>query len=221
MPDDLEKFIHHNRDKFDVKAPPPFVINRIVKQLESDDKKKPAGILVPFRVIRWVAAILILVVCGITFLIVKTKVPMNATTTDDLIQNQTSKKGVMFAGLHNMESPASRITAASAAEQLQNQGNDIVDALVQTLNNDPNDNVRLAALDGLARFYRENYVRRQLIASLGMQQDPVVQIAMIHLLTRMRESGILEDLGRMVNDENIQKAVKDCAYSSILELRHS
>jgi hypothetical protein len=204
MPDDLEKFIHHNRDHFDVKPPPPFVIDRIVAQLKSGDKKKPRGILIPFRVIRWAAASLILVACGIGFLIV-----------------QTSKKRVMFAGLQNMESPASRITAAYAAEQLQNQGNDIVDALVQTLNTDPNGNVRLAALDGLARFYRENYVRRQLIASLGKQQDPVVQIAMIHLLTRMRASGILEELDRMVHDENIQKAVKDCAYSSILELRHS
>jgi hypothetical protein len=221
MPDDLEKFIHHNRDNFDMKAPPPFVIDRIVEQLKSDDKKKPGGILIPFRVIRWAAASLILIACGVTFLIVKTKVSINAATTDDLAQNQTSKKVVMFAGLRNMESPASRISAASAAEQLQNQGNDIVDALVQTLNNDPNGNVRLASLDGLARFYRENYVRRQLIASLRKQQDPVVQIAMIHLLTRMREFGILEELDRMVNDENIQKAVKDCAYSSILELRHS
>ncbi len=253
MQDDLEKFIDHNRDKFDMKTPPPFVIDRIVAELKTENKKKPAGILISFRTIRWAAASLILIVCGIAFLtlrkqpvdrtIVKSKVPVEATKTpdglpenknaatkskDDLPENKStasktepSKKLVMFAGLHNMESPASRINAAYAAEHLQNQGNDVVDALVRTLNSDPNSNVRLAALDGLARFHRENYVRRQLIACLKKQHDPVVQIAMIHLLTRMRESAILGVLDKMVRDENTQKAVKDCAYSSILLLRSS
>lgn len=283
MQDELEKYIDQNRDKFDLKTPPPFVVDRIVAELKSDNKKKPAGILISYRTIRWAAASLILVVCGIAFLtlrkqpadrtIVKTKVPVEAVKTpdepsenksavakspDDLsenkgdvaknkdefsqnksdatmtgsvkkgideidepAQNLASKKLVMFAGLHNMESPASRINAANAAEFLQNQGNDVVDALVRTLNSDPNSNVRLAALDGLARFHQENYVRRQLITCLRKQHDPVVQIAMIQLLTRMRESAILGVLDKMVKDENTQKAVKDCAYSSILLLRSS
>ena len=130
-----------------------------------------------------------------------------------------SEKQVMFAGLNNMESPATRITVASEAYKLKNMGNDIVDALVNTLNTDPNANVRLAALDALARFYREGYVRKKLVASLKKQQDPVVQIALINLLTRMKESGILSELDKMVNDESTQKPVKDCAYSGIITLR--
>jgi len=132
-----------------------------------------------------------------------------------------SEKNVMFAGLNDMNSSATRITAASEALRLKNTGNDIVDALAATLNNDPNANVRLAALDGLARFYQETYVRQKLIASLKNQQDPVVQITMINLLIRMRESGILSELERIVNDQNTQKAVKDCAYSGIFQLRSS
>jgi hypothetical protein len=256
MQNDLEKYIYQNRDKFDLKTPPPFVIDRIVEQMKAENKKKPTGILIPFPVIRWAAASLILVACGIAFLIlrkipdntaiVKTNIPVETSKSpddqsgnngdsnktepvkkgmdavdDDLAQNQNSKKLVRFAGLNNMESPASRINAASAASRLQNHGNDVVDALVLTLNSDPNSNVRLAALDGLGRFYQENYVRRQLIASLKKQHDPVVQIAMINLLTRMRESAILVELDRMVNDATIQKGVKDCAYSSILILRPS
>lgn len=269
MKDDLEKFIQHNRDAFDRKTPPPAVLNRILEQMQPNVKKKPAGILIPFQVIRWAVACLILIACGITFLtlhnqpgntaIVSTKAPIHqrenladhsvqkpeATAQTEPVQkgidvverdlairkqalvaklkgqNSTSKKLVLFEGLHNMESPASRITATEAVKQLKNQGNDVVDALVQTLNNDPNANVRLAALDGLTRFYREDYVRQQLIASLKKQRDPIVQITMINLLTRMRESGILTELDKMVNDENTQKAVKDCAYSGILQLQSS
>lgn len=135
--------------------------------------------------------------------------------------NFAAGKQVMFAGLSDMDSPASRIAAASGAYKLAGSGNDIVDALVETLNTDPNANVRLAALDGLNRFYRESYVRRKLLASLKKQQDPVVQIALINLLTHIRESGILEELEKIAGDDNTQKAVKDCAYSGIIRLHSS
>jgi hypothetical protein len=134
---------------------------------------------------------------------------------------QNEKKQVVFASLNNMESPASRINAVSGAVALKNTGNDVVDALVTTLNNDPSANVRLAALDGLARFYREDYVRKKLVASLKKQQDPLVQIALIELLTRMKESGILSELDKLVNDDKTLQAVKDCAYSGIYRLRSS
>ncbi len=134
-------------------------------------------------------------------------------------QNLNTQKEVVFASLNNMESPARRITAASEAYKLKNTGNDIVDALVETLNTDPSANVRLAALDGLTRFYQDTYVRKKLIASLKKQQDPLVQIALINLLTRMREAGILQELDKIVNDDNTQKPVKDCAYSGILQLQ--
>lgn len=136
-------------------------------------------------------------------------------------QSVHAKKQVMFAGLNDMDSPASRIEAASGAYRLINSSNDIVNALVKTLNTDPNANVRLAALDGLNRFYRESYVRKKLLASLKKQQDPVVQIALINLLIRIRESGILEELEKMTGDEHTEKAVKDCAYSGIIRLQSS
>lgn len=136
-------------------------------------------------------------------------------------QSDYTGKQVLFAGLSDMDSPASRIAAASRAHKLVNSGNDIVDALVKTLNTDPNANVRLAALDGLNRFYRESYVRKKLLASLKNQQDPVVQIALINLLTRIRESGILEELEKLAGDENTEKVVKDCAYSGIIRLQSS
>lgn len=135
--------------------------------------------------------------------------------TDDAAPHQP----IRLARLSDMNSPASRITAATAAERLPNQGNDVVDALVGSLSSDPNSNVRLAALDGLARFYQEDYVRRQLVKALKKQHDPVVQIAMINLLVRMRASGVLEQLDRMVNDDDTNRAVKDCAYSGLLELK--
>jgi hypothetical protein len=132
-----------------------------------------------------------------------------------------SEKQVIFAGLNDMESPAARINATSQVYKLRDAGNDVIDVLVETLNTDPSANVRLAALDGLSHFYKESYVRKKLIASLRKQQDPLVQIAMINLLTRMKESGVLSELEKMVHDDNTQPAVKDCAYSGIIQLKSS
>lgn len=132
-----------------------------------------------------------------------------------------SYKQVLLAKLDDESSPASRIRALSQADKLHNISNDVVDVLVETMNNDPNTNVRLAALDGLTKFYREGYVKKQLIKSLKKQHDPMVQIALIGLLTRMKESAILTQLEGMTKDDNTLDAVKETAYSSIFELRGS
>jgi len=127
-------------------------------------------------------------------------------------------KMVLFAGIPKMESAAGRIGALDEVSKLKNSGNDVVDALVSILNTDPNTNVRLAALDGLTRFYREDYVRKKLVAAVKNQPDPLVQITLINLLTRMKESRVLTELEKIVHNDNTVKAVKDCAYSGILQL---
>jgi HEAT repeat protein len=130
-----------------------------------------------------------------------------------------ANRQVLFAKLNDMESPGQRITGATLANKLKNTDKEIVDVLVRTMNTDPNTNVRLAALDALSKFHRESYVKKQLVASLEKQKDPMVQIELIQLLTRMRETSILKELDKIIEDGNTLKAVKDNAYSSIFTLR--
>ncbi len=135
-----------------------------------------------------------------------------------LVKENEQQKQMLFASLGNMESPSTRIAAAMKAYRMQEADKEIVDALVSTMNEDPSTNVRLAALEALSRFHRENYVKKKLIASLKKQKDPMVQIELIHVLTAMKQKSILDDLQRMVQDENTNEAVKERAYSSILTL---
>jgi hypothetical protein len=129
------------------------------------------------------------------------------------------RKNILFANLTNKESASERLTAASQVEAITGADNDIVDALTTTMNSDPNTNVRLAALDALSKFYREPYVKKKLLSSLPKQKDPMVQIALIELLTKMKEQSILKQLNKMVSDDNTMQAVKDQAYTGILTLR--
>ena len=257
MSDELENYIRSNLDELDRKKPNDAVLGRILSAMKPAGNHVPKGIVIPFGVLKWAAACLLVAACGIAWWYFNRQQPATEITPEvtqttipeqrplqqpekdsaertaidivdenivqrkkALVRKVKAGKTVSFAGLYNRQSAATRISAVASVSRLKNKDNDVIDALVHILDNDPNTNVRLAALDGLTRFYKETYVRKKLVTSLKKQQDPLVQINLIDLLTRMRESAILSELEKMINDENTDKAVKDVAYSGIMELRH-
>jgi hypothetical protein len=166
---------------------------------------------------RAAAAVALLVVgVGIGFWISK----QNAN--DDRIvkieEEMARTRSLMMAMLQNDESASQRIQGVNVAFTMEKADQQIVTALVNAMNEDPNSNVRLAALDALSRFSDEPAVRKELIASLAHQKDPVVQIALIQLMVTMKEKGVVKDLQRIVDDAETMNAVKDEAYNGILKL---
>jgi hypothetical protein len=127
-------------------------------------------------------------------------------------------KRMMQAMLENQNSASQRLQGVNVAFQMERPDDEVVRALVKAMNEDPNSNVRLAALDALGKFQAEPPVRNALIKSLSTQKDPIVQIALIQLLVRMKERGVVKDLEKIVEDEQNMKAVKDEAYKGILKL---
>jgi hypothetical protein len=124
----------------------------------------------------------------------------------------------LLAMMTNDQSASQRIQGMNVAMTVEKVDDKIVKALVKTLNEDPNTNVRLAALEALSRFHQEKNVREQLIQSLSTQKDPVVQIALIQLMVMMKEKGVVNDLQKIVDDVETMKAVKDEAYTGIMKL---
>jgi len=127
-------------------------------------------------------------------------------------------KSMMMALIGNQQSASQRIQGVNVAMTIENADDEVVKALAKRMNEDPNTNVRLAAVEALSKFHNEPLVRKVLIEALAKQKDPVVQIALIQLMVQMKEKGIVNDLKRIVDDEKTMKAVKDEAYSGILEL---
>jgi hypothetical protein len=124
----------------------------------------------------------------------------------------------MLAMMGDQNSASQRMRGVNVALSYDYADNDVVNILVKTLNSDKNTNVRLAALDALSKFHQEPKVRTALINSLSKQDDPIVQIALIQLMVKMKEKGVLKDLNRIIEDSNSIKPVKDEAYSGILKL---
>lgn len=128
-------------------------------------------------------------------------------------------KQTLMAMLENQNSASQRVLGATVAyNSVEKADDEIVKALVNAMNEDPNTNVRLAALEALAKFHTQPHVRNALIASLTTQKDPVVQIALIRLMVEMKEKDITKELERISTDEETLQAVKDEAQAGILRL---
>jgi anti-sigma-K factor RskA len=166
---------------------------------------------------RVAAAVLLLVVGGgAGYLISKYQRQQEAIAK--LQEQMDDTKNAMLSMMDNNQSASQRIQGVNVALTIEKADDEVVKALVNVLNEDANTNVRLAALEALSKFYYEAGVRKALVAALPKQKDPIVQISLIQLLVKMKEKGVMNDLKRIIDDEQAIKPVKDEAYTGIMKL---
>lgn len=127
-------------------------------------------------------------------------------------------KQLMLGMLENDQSASQRIKGVNVAMELPKADEQVVNVLFKTMRSDQSTNVRLAALEALYKFHRDESVRSGLINALSEQTDPMVQIRLIQLMVEMEEKAVVDELQKIVDDAGAMKAVKDEAYSGILKL---
>jgi hypothetical protein len=115
-------------------------------------------------------------------------------------------------------SSSERILGVSYSEQVSAPGVPTIEALLRTLDSDSSINVRLAAVDALYLFAKDPLVKDGLVASLGRQRNPVVQVALIDLLIEIRELKAVEALKSLIGDEKINPDVRKRAEAGIKTL---
>lgn len=126
--------------------------------------------------------------------------------------NQT-KQRLLLTSLQEMTGPQ-KIDAVYSISQLSHTGDELINALVNTMNSDKNDNVRLAAINALSGMAAQNpRVKTELIRSLSLQDNSLLQISLIQVLTEMgakeARPGIEQILNSDNTDENVKKFAKD------------
>ncbi|MGY2134344.1 zf-HC2 domain-containing protein [Hymenobacter sp. HD11105] len=126
--------------------------------------------------------------------------------------------------LHALTSdPTAPTLSASARIQLvselagEAQGKDdpVVQVLINTLNFDPNANVRLAAGKALFRLRADPRVGEAFLQSLPIQTDPYVQILLIELLVDLREQRAVPELERLAQRPDALPLVRQQAKSGL------
>jgi len=190
------------------------------KMLQEEMAKQHKGKTVFFQpaFYRAAAAVLLLVLGGgIGFWISNER--QEAAIQAKIREEMDRTKRELMAMLDNQNSASTRVMGATVAfKDVTHADDEIVNALVKALNEDPNTNVRIAALEALAKFQRQPHVRKALIASLATQKDPMVQIALIRLMVEMKEKGVIQELERMTTEEGLLPAVKDEAHAGLMKL---
>lgn len=165
-----------------------------------------------------VAAAVILLAGGIGIgMLIRTK-PSESTTTDEIAamrkELKEMKEEVMF-NLINDESASQRIKAVSYVEQMSSPDQQVINALLNTLDHDKSVNVRLASLYSLSRFADRQAVRDSLVTSLKLQTDPIVQVVLINLLGEKRETKAIAPIKEIMTNKKTLPEVKDAAQRSL------
>jgi hypothetical protein len=120
--------------------------------------------------------------------------------------------------LLDRQSATSRLEGITWSNRVDHPDTDLISALQNALNHDPNINVRLASLDALEKFSFEPSVRRALVSSLPAQDSPLVQIALIDGLVQMRNRSAEGELRTLSRNAQADAAVRQRAQWGLQRL---
>lgn len=132
-----------------------------------------------------------------------------------LTREVTDLKEMVMLSLLEKESATDRLKAVSLTGEMSQASKKVTEALIQTLNEDGNVNVRLAALEALRPYVRESYVREAIIRSITHQSSPLVQVALAELMVALQEKKSVEELRKLLDEEGTPEEVKERIKESI------
>ncbi len=135
-----------------------------------------------------------------------------------LQQDIKEMKQLVVFSLLSQESASERIKAVSYAMDFTEPDLELTEALFNTLNYDPNVNVRLSAIQALSNFASNGQIRSGLIESLEKQDDPMVQIMLINILVGMAEREAVQHFRKMADDQETLDIVRQHAEEGIKTL---
>ena len=124
-------------------------------------------------------------------------------------------KEMMMLSLLEKESASERLRAVSLTNDMSQVSDKVTKALFETLNHDPNVNVRLAALEALTPYVSQSDVRAGLIRSISFQDSPMVQVTLADLMVAIQEKKSVAELQKILNNDSTPRDVKNKIKKSI------
>jgi len=127
------------------------------------------------------------------------------------------KQTMMLALLEN-PSASERIRGVSYTSEIKHADKEVIDALLATLNNDPNVNVRLSTLDALTQLANHPEVREGLVQSITQQDSPLMQSAIADVMLKLQEKKSVKSFKELLKQKNLDPGVKDKIRQTITQL---
>ncbi len=127
-------------------------------------------------------------------------------------------KQTMTLALLDNPSASERIRGVSYTGEMKHVDKQVIDALLATLNNDPNVNVRLSTLDALTRLANHPEVRQGLIQSITTQDSPLMQSAIADVMLQLQEKGSVKPFKQLLKQKNLDNGVRNKISQTINSL---
>lgn len=136
--------------------------------------------------------------------------PAGSSTSEiKVLTDQVSDlKEMMMLTLLEKESATERLKAVSLTEGMDQASQKVTTALIETLNNDENINVRLAALEALRPYTKDDKVRTALIKSIGQQKSPLVQVALAELMAELQVKSSVKEWKKLLDDQKTPPEIR-------------
>jgi len=137
---------------------------------------------------------------------------------DSLSSQVMEMKQLVMLSLLQNPSASQRILAVGYTEEIPNVNNKVIDALLTTLNEDPNANVRLMTLEALVKYSDSPRVREGLVQSISLQDSPLLQSAIADVMVRLQEKKSVHSLQQLLQKKDLNLMVKRKIEQSIHKL---
>lgn len=125
---------------------------------------------------------------------------------------------MMMKSLLQNPSASERIRGVSYTSEITTVKPDVVDALLTTLNNDQNVNVRLMTLEALTHYASNPSVRAGLVESILQQESPLVQAALADVMLKLQERNAIRPFKKLLQQKNLNSLVRTKIETAIARL---
>ena len=125
---------------------------------------------------------------------------------------------LMMLSLLDNPSATERLRAVGYTKEIGQVDARVLEALLTTLNGDPNVNVRLVTLEALVALADDPHVREGLVKSLARQESPQVQAAMADAMVQLQEKRSVEALRQLLQQDDLNDLVKTKIEKSLQAL---
>jgi len=144
--------------------------------------------------------------------------PSYSTQLDTLSVEMQQMREMMMLSMLEKPSATERLKAVNLTSQINHADERVITALLTTLNNDENTNVRLATIDALLNYADYPEVRQGLVEAIVQQQSGMVQIALAETMVVLKEKSSVEELRKLLEHNHLEDGVKERISESISAL---
>lgn len=163
--------------------------------------------------------VLLLVGVGVTYLVLNPGSKDNNKVEITKLSSQVQEmKQLMMLSLLENPSATERLKAVSYTEEINTAGEQVIEALLTTLNEDPNVNVRLVTLEALTKYSSNAVVREGLVQSIIKQESPLMQSALADVMMKLQEKKSIAPFRKLLQDNRISDPIKTKIQQAITTL---